>query len=79
MGDVAAWEACGCAPDVDLMSNQPEERRCDRLLLRGCMIEKMENFRVPRRIGLPDLTALHWGCEGGKLVTVGVSICVKDV
>ena len=60
------------ALDVDLMSNQPEERRCDRLLLRGCIRENMENVRGPRRMGCPDLTAFHWGCEGGKPVSVGV-------
>ncbi len=37
--------------DVDLMSNQSEERRCDRLMLRGCIRENMENVRGPRRMG----------------------------
>ena len=40
------------ALDVDLMSIQPEERHCDRLLLRSCMRENMENVRGPRRMGL---------------------------
>ena len=48
------------ALDVDLMSNQPEERRCYRLLLRGCIRENMENVRGPRRMGCSDLTAFHW-------------------
>ena len=37
--------------DVELMSNQPEERRCDRRLLRGCIREKMEDVRGSRCTG----------------------------
>ncbi len=59
VGDVAAWEACGCSGcrfDVDLMSNQSYRGDdFDHRLLKGWMREKMENVRRPR------CTGLAWG------------------
>ena len=51
------------ALDIDLMSIQPGKRKGDEQVVIvsawGCIREKMEDVRGPRRTGCPDLPAFY--------------------